>query len=178
MSNNIKYTFKIASEDSEFQQIFDLNYLSFVEEIPQHSSNNDHRLMDKFHNKNIYLICLTNEGELAGMLSIADERPYSLDSKIENLDDYIAENERSCEIRLLAVKKDYRNSFVFFGLANALKNYCVEKGYDIAFISGTTRQLRLYKHLGFTPFGELVGKAGVQFQPMYKRAEKVESNGK
>ena len=178
MSNNIKYTFKIATEDSEFQQIFDLNYLSFVEEIPQHSSNSDHTLMDKFHSKNIYLICLTNKGELVGMLSIADQRPYSLDSKIGNLDEYIVENESSCEIRLLAVKKDYRNSFVFLGLANALKKYCVEKRYDIAFISGTTRQLRLYKHLGFIPFGELVGKDGAKFQPMYKRAEKVESNEK
>jgi hypothetical protein len=176
MSNNKKYTFKIATEDFEFKQIFSLNYLSFVEEIPQHASNDEHILMDKFHSKNIYLICLTEEKELVGMLSIADQRPYSLDSKIENLDDYIGENDRSCEIRLLAVKKDYRNSFVFLGLADALKKYCIEKGYSIAFISGTTRQLKLYRHLGFIPFGELVGKEGAQFQPMYKRAEGLESN--
>jgi hypothetical protein len=176
MSNDKKYIFKIATEDFEFQQIYSLNYLSFVEEIPQHSSNDDHTLIDKFHNKNTYLICLANEKELVGMLSVADQRPYSLDSKIENLDDYIGRNERSCEIRLLSVKKDYRNSFVFLGLANTLKKYCLEKGYDIAFISGTTRQLHLYKHLGFIPFGELVGNDGAQFQPMYKRAEKYESN--
>ncbi|MEI8216840.1 MAG: GNAT family N-acetyltransferase [Eubacteriales bacterium] len=173
MSNNVDYIFKIATELTEFQQIFDLNYTSFVEEIPQHKANKEHFLKDKFHDKNTYLICLTNEGELAGMLSIADERPFSLDGKIDNLDDYIGGNEKSCEIRLLAVKKPFRNTFVFHGLANALEIYCSEKGYDIAFISGTTRQLKLYKHLGFIPFGNLTGKDGAMFQPMYKRAVKV-----
>jgi hypothetical protein len=34
-------------------------------------------------------------------------------------------------------------------------------------ISGTTRQAKLYRHLGFTPFGPLVGKGDILFQPMY-----------
>ncbi|MFN8494695.1 MAG: hypothetical protein U0350_44245 [Caldilineaceae bacterium] len=34
-------------------------------------------------------------------------------------------------------------------------------------ISGTTRQQRLCKHLGFVAFGPLVGEPGAQFQPMY-----------
>ena len=173
MSNNVDYIFKIATEPYEFQQIFDLNYMSFVEEIPQHEANKDHFLKDKFHDKNTYLICLANGSELAGMLSIADERPFSLDGKIDNLDDYIGAGEKSCEIRLLAVKKPFRNTFVFRGLANALEAYCSENGYNIAFISGTTRQLKLYRHLGFIPFGGLTGKNGAMFQPMYKRAVKI-----
>jgi GNAT superfamily N-acetyltransferase len=174
MSNDRNYIFKLASEPSEFRQIFQLNYDSFVEEIPQHAPNAEHTLQDKFHDKNSYIICLTKDGILAGMLSIADERPYSLDAKIDNLDEYLIPDEKSCEIRLLAVKPDYRSSFVFFGLANALADYCQEKGYTIAFISGTTRQLKLYKHLGFVPFGDLVGQEGVQFQPMYKTADGLE----
>jgi hypothetical protein len=34
-------SFKIASEDWEFQEIHRLNYETFVEEIPQHPSNPD-----------------------------------------------------------------------------------------------------------------------------------------
>jgi hypothetical protein len=174
MSNNRNYIFKLATEDFEFEQIYSLNYESFVEEIPQHPANEGHKLTDKFHNKNSYIICLTQEGELAGMLSVSDQRPFSLDGKVDNLGEYIGQNEKSCEIRLLAVKKEFRNTFVFLGLSHFLKDYCKTKEYSIAFISGTTRQLRLYKHLGFVPFGDLVGEEGAKFQPMYKRAEEVD----
>jgi len=50
----------------------------------------------------------------------------------------------------------------------------VEKGYDLAIISGTMRQLRLYQHLGFVPFGPLVGTGDAQFQPMYVTLETFE----
>src|ERR1035437_983015 len=47
----------------------------------------------------------------------------------------------------------------------------VEKSYDLAIISGTTRQLKLYQHLGFVPFGPLVGTAAAPYQPMYLTLE-------
>ena len=43
----------------------------------------------------------------------------------------------------------------------------IKGDYDIAVISGTTRQARLYKHLGYKPFGPLVGKQDALYQPMY-----------
>jgi aspartate aminotransferase-like enzyme len=42
----------------------------------------------------------------------------------------------------------------------------------MAIISGTTRQQRLYKHLGFVPFGPITGSGEAQFQPMYLTLEK------
>ena len=52
-------------------------------------------------------------------------------------------------------------------------------GYDLAVISGTTRQQKLYRHMGFIPFGPLVGTPGALYQPMYQSLEsfqeKVES---
>ena len=47
-------------------------------------------------------------------------------------------------------------------------------GYDLAIISGTTRQEKLYKHLGFIPFGPLVGSDEARFQPMYIPVERFE----
>ena len=41
----------------------------------------------------------------------------------------------------------------------------------MALLSGTTRQEKLYRHLGFRPFGPLVGEPGAQFQPMYLSLE-------
>ena len=48
-----------------------------------------------------------------------------------------------------------------------LARYCEGCGYDLAIMSGTVRQNKLYKHLGFVPFGPLVGAEKAQFQPMY-----------
>ena len=50
---------KIASEEQEFDQIFRLNYETFVEEISQHPPNTDRKLVDRFHAENLYFICLS-----------------------------------------------------------------------------------------------------------------------
>ena len=60
------------------------------------------------------------------------------------------------------------------GILALLWQHGVEKGYDLAIISGTTRQAKLYQHLGFVPFGPLVGSGDAQFQPMYVTLETFE----
>jgi aspartate aminotransferase-like enzyme len=60
------------------------------------------------------------------------------------------------------------------GILALLWQLGVEKGYDLAIISGTTRQAKLYQHLGFVPFGPLVGSGDAQFQPMYVTLETFE----
>ena len=61
------------------------------------------------------------------------------------------------EVRLLSVEKDFRNGFVFSKLVGLLAQHFRDQGYDLAIISGTVLQLKLYKHLGFIPFGPVVG---------------------
>lgn len=162
--------FKIATEDWEFAQIHHLNYTTFVEEIPQHGANPDHALVDKFHRENTYIICLDRD-RVVGMIAVRGRRPFSLDQKLENLDAFLPAGRRLCELRLLAVDKKYRNGWVFWGMGKVLAEHCLKHGYDLALISGTTRQQKLYRHLGFVPFGPLVGPAGAQFQPMYLSIE-------
>jgi aspartate aminotransferase-like enzyme len=168
--------FKFATEDWEFEQIHRLNYKTFVEEIPQHQPSSTQRLVDKFHAENTYLICLNNR-KLAGMLAVRGNRPFSLDRKLANLDSYLPAERSVCEIRLLAVDKKFRGARggqVLQGILALLWQHGVEKGYDLAIISGTTRQFRLYQHLGFVPFGLLVGSGDAQFQPMYITLETFE----
>ncbi len=158
--------FKIATEDWEFEQIHRLNYRTFVEEIPQHQSNIECRLIDKFHHENIYLICLDG-AKLQGMVAVRDRRPFSLDDKLANLDDYLPPYRSICEFRLLAIEKDRRHAAILQGLATILGRYCEDRDYDLAVMSGAVKQARLYRHLGFVPFGPLVGTPEAQFQPMY-----------
>jgi aspartate aminotransferase-like enzyme/GNAT superfamily N-acetyltransferase len=158
--------FKIAETPEEIEQIHRLNYETFVEEIPQHHRNPERRLVDRFHDENTYLIAL-HEGKLVGMMAARGNRPFSLDLKLENLDSYLPEHTSICEFRLLAVRPEYRGGKVLPGLMDLLNRYCIDHGHDLGIISGTTRQQKLYRHLGFKPFGPLVGTGDAVFQPMY-----------
>jgi aspartate aminotransferase-like enzyme/N-acyl-L-homoserine lactone synthetase len=170
------YLFRIAKHEHEFVQIHRLNYQTFVEEIPQHEKNENGILIDPFHKENTYLICLKNN-EVIGMIAVRDQRPFSLDKKIANVENWLPfQANRLCEIRLLAVKKEQRNGRIFFGLAKLLARYCLKKGYDTAVISGTTRQLKLYKQMGFQPFAYPVGTEDALYQPMFLTKETFEKS--
>jgi aspartate aminotransferase-like enzyme len=177
MSSRPQLVFKTATEDWEFEQIHRLNYKTFVEEIPQHQVSASHRLVDKFHAENTYLVCLCGR-KLVGMLAVRGNRPFSLDQKLENIDSYLPAGRKICEIRLLAVEKKFRGAQVLQGILALLWQHGIEKGYDLAIISGTTRQIRLYQHLGFVPFGPGVGSGEAQFQPMYVTLETFESSAR
>lgn len=159
--------YKIANTEEEFSQIFKLNYKTFVDEIPQHEKNDNKILVDKFHDKNTYIIAKNNK-EVVAMISLCSERPFSLDQKIGNVDNYITKNySNPIEIRLLSIKEEYRKSKVFFELIKRTFNYIIQNSYDIIFISGTTRQEKLYKHIGFQKFHDNVGTKDAEYIPMY-----------
>lgn len=165
--------FKIASTEAEFEQIFQLNYRTFVEEIPQHAPNPEKRLVDRFHHQNTYLIGLDGD-QVIGMMALRDQRPFSLDEKLGNVDPFLPPGRRICEIRLLSVAPTHRNGIMFQGLLKLLLEYGRCQHYNLAIISGTVRQQKLYKHLGFVPFGPMVGAREAQFQPMYLTLEEFE----
>lgn len=160
------FEFKIADRDDEFEAIHALNYRTFVEEIPQHAPNPQRRLVDAFHGQNIYAICKI-DGNLIGMVAGRAQRPFSLDSKLDDLDDYLPPHRKPVEIRLLAIEQAYRKSSVFVRLMTLLAAHFAEQGHDLALISGTLRQSRLYRHMGFTAFGPEVGTDKARYQPMY-----------
>lgn len=149
----------------------DLNYRTFVEEIPQHAPNAARRLVDKFDAENTYVVAEDvpddqGHGTLVGMICLRGRRPFSLDGKLPDLDAHLPPHRAPCEVRLLAVERAFRTGTVFRGLVQTLADEALRAGYDLALISGTTRQTRLYRHLGFEPFGPLVGTADAAYQPM------------
>ena len=156
---------RIAAEPWEFDAIHRLNYQTFVEEIPQHPTHPSGRLVDRFHSENTYIICVRG-AELLGMIAVRGTRPFSLDHKIPDLDAHLPAGRRPCELRLLAVDKRHRSGRLLHRLLGIVWRYCREQNYEVAIISGTTRQLALYRHLGFVPFGTPVGPAEARFQPM------------
>lgn len=158
-------TFKVADRPEEREQIHRLNHRTFAGEIPQHPATPDGRLVDKFDAENTYLVCLHRD-RLVGMIAVRGTRPFSLDGKLPDLDAHLPPHRAACELRLLSVDPDYRSGRVLLGLMALLRRHCLDRGYDLGLISGTTRQQKLYRHLGFVPFGPLVGAADARFQPM------------
>lgn len=158
--------FKVAVLAEEFEQIHRLNYQMFVEEIPQHPPNSEHKLVDKFHDENTYVICVQDR-QLLAMIALRDRRPFSLDSKLQNLESYLPEFDSILEFRLLAVRKEFRNSRIFCGIMAEAFNMATRAGYDLAVISGSVHKQHLYRNLGFKPFAHRVGGEGAWFQPMY-----------
>lgn len=166
MKSTPRYQFKIAGTQEEFDAIHRLNYRTFVEEIPQHEANSEEILVDRFHHENTYVICL-NEGTLAGMIAVRFQHPFSLEEKLGDLSPWLPPGHTWCEIRLLAVEPAYRGTPVTAGLLQAVAAEGIRRGCDATVISATTRQLRLYGHVGFTPFAHPVGRDGAWYQPMY-----------
>src|SRR5262249_54973787 len=171
MSGESAIRVKIAAEPGEFEQIHSLNHRTFAEEIPRYEANAHRRLVDRFHDENTYVIALRDRC-LVGMVAIRGRRPFSLDERVQNLDAYLPSDRHACELRLLAVERDERRSRVVPMILEYVWRHCLREGFDLALISGTTRQLKLYAHLGFEPFGPLIGTDAARFQPMMLTLER------
>jgi len=157
---------KPATELYEFLQIHQLNYKTFVEEIPQHQQNSEKMLVDKFDSKNKYLVA-RNGKQVIGMVCYNNQRPFSLDAKIDDLDQYLPQHTNLVEVRLFSVCREQRKATIAYRLLQYLCQTLLQQDVDAAVISGTTRQTKLYTAMGFTPFGPLVGETGALYQPMF-----------
>ncbi len=122
--------------------------------------------MNAFHAQNTYAICLA-QGRLVGMLAGRAGRPFSLDRKLADLERLLPVHRKPMEVRLLAVAPGHRSSAVMARLVAELAKRFGSSGHDLALISGTLRQVRLYRHMGFKPFGPQVGTPQAPYQPMY-----------
>src|SRR5207244_3736510 len=89
-------TFKIATDRWELEQIHELNYRTFVEEIPQHRGNPDRALIDRFHGDNTYFVGKRG-ARVVGMIAVRSRRPFSLDEKLPDLDRYLPAGWTFCE---------------------------------------------------------------------------------
>jgi hypothetical protein len=160
-----RIVYKVAGTSDEFEQIFRLNHATFAVEIPQHPPQPDARLIDRFHPENTYVVGLHGSAVVA-MIAYRSRRPFSLDQKLPDLDRHLQQSSRPCELRLLAIKPAWRVHRVLDGLLRALIRELLRRDFDLALISGTLRQQRLYLRLGFQPFAHPIGTDKAMFQPM------------
>ena len=159
------YVFKRAETRHEFEQIHQLNYRTFVNEIPQHADTGNGILIDKFHGKNAYLIVL-REGRVVGMVSAHDQPPFSVADRLPEPELLTRPGMRPLEVRLLAIEPGERNSTMFFGLIWSLYEHARSNDYTHLFISGVAERVDLYERLGFVALGPAVPCGAAAFVPM------------
>jgi N-acyl-L-homoserine lactone synthetase len=160
-----RYTFKRADTTCEFEQVHALNHSTFVREIPQHEETGDGRLVDKFHEKNVYFIALRDE-RVVGMVTVHDQAPFSVAARLPDPGVLAAPGVRPLEIRLLAIQPGERQGPVFGGLLWLVYRHVLEAGYTDLFISAFEDRLNLYKRLGFETLGPPVCSGQARFIPM------------
>jgi N-acyl-L-homoserine lactone synthetase len=159
------YRFKRAESPEEFEAIHRLNYRTFVQEIPQHADPGNTLLIDKFHEKNVYFIALRGD-RVVGMVSLHDQPPFSVASRLPDAALLEAPETRPLEVRLLAVETAERNGAVFLGLSQVIFEYAQANHYTHLFISGLEERERLYRRLGFQALGPAVASGEAWFVPM------------
>jgi hypothetical protein len=165
-----RHHFKVATEPWEFEEVARLNHATFAEEIPQREANERRLLFDALLERSVCIVCVeeTAEGRaVVGMVAANGTRPFSLDAKLPDLDRYLPPlAKKLCEIRLLAIRRDRRGGAVFLGLARKLLSHYQGEGFDLALISAAASQAKLYRHLGFEPFGPPIGTPQAPYQAM------------
>jgi len=161
----VRYRFKAAETPDEFEQIFRLNHAVFAGELEQHPAQPSERLVDKFHNRNRYVIALKGD-QVIGMISTHDKPPLSVAAKLADptvLDAF----GRLLEVRLLAVEPAHRNGVVMAGLMLGVYEHA--RGHDAMVISGHLDKAALYHELGFTDLGPPVASGQAMYVPMVVR---------
>jgi aspartate aminotransferase-like enzyme/predicted N-acetyltransferase YhbS len=159
------YVFKRAETSQEFDEIHRLNYRTFVAEVPQHPDTGNGRLVDKFHDKNVYFIAV-REGRVVGMVSAHDQPPFSVTDRLSDPQVLHRPGVRLLEVRLLAVEPGRRHSRVLPGLLWVLLEFVRDHGHTHMVISGLQERASLYQHLGFRSLGPAVPCGPVAFVPM------------
>jgi GNAT superfamily N-acetyltransferase len=170
----VTYRFKQAETDEEIQQIFELTHEVFAAEVGQYGRCASGRLIDKFHAKNRYAIA-THGGRVVGMIAFHDQPPYSAAEKLG--DPRILQGlGKLAEIRLLAIRPEYRRRMVLRGLLLAI--YECAQAHDAVVISARVEEYRLYAALGFRPLGPAVRSGAAEFVPMAVRVVDLRERAK
>jgi hypothetical protein len=160
-----RYLFRVASTEAELEQVYRLNHRTFVDEVGQCQATVDGRLVDKFHDKNTYLVALKG-GQVVGMVAVHDRPPFSTASRMADPGDLARLGGPFLEIRLLAVRPDARHGMVMPGLFLAIYDHARRREYSHLLISALRQRVGLYEKLGFRAIGTAVPSGAAEFVPM------------
>lgn len=168
----MKFVYRNAETERDYEKLRRLNHAVFAEELGQHDRREDGRLIDRFEGRSRYLMALDGE-RLAGMICWSMERPFSVESRLRDLRVLDDLPQPLCEVRLLAVERGYRHTAVFGGLLAKLLADLQAAGAATLLISGVEERAGMYERMGFQRLGPAVPQGAARFVPMMLRLSEL-----
>jgi N-acyl-L-homoserine lactone synthetase len=159
------YQITVASTPGQLEEVYRLNYATFVTELGQYEGDGSGRLVDKFDEKNTYLIAL-RDSRVVGMVCVHGQPPFSTEQRLADPSILKSIGGKLLEVRLLAIDPGERQRMVFAGLLWCVQEYAREEGYTRLLISGYLKRVAIYERLGFRPLGPPVRSGQVEYVPM------------
>lgn len=159
------YVCKLAETDDEYDQVHELNYRTFVEEIGEYPDYQGDHLVDKFHDKNRYFIG-TRDGRVVSMMAVHDQPPFSMAERLADPSVLSELGDRLLEVRLLAIEPEERHGVAFSGTLWYMIEWAIARGYTHLIIAGVADKEKMYTRMGFRAMGPAVPKGNVSFIPM------------
>ena len=151
----------------EYLEMWKLNCDVFCRELGQHAVPPEGYLVDRFHayGNSVYRIGWDGH-RVCGMLSAHLAEPFSVVAHFgETMSCEIIPG-KTAEIRLFAVRPEYRRTHLPARLAAALLPHLQLLGVEKILITAISSQQPLYHHLGFRPLGAPVQDGNALFYPM------------
>lgn len=163
-SREVRVT-KASSKD--FEAIHKFNHEVFSSELQQHATNDAATLIDKHHDRNTYFVA-RKQNQIIGMVCITKPGAdgFSVQQKMTNPASINKYFDTGVELRLLAVKREYRGSNVMWKLLRAVVKEVLEKNIQIAFISGIESRIAMYEKMGFVAIDKPCKSGKQSFVPM------------
>lgn len=155
------------AEGEALDEVWELNHQVYCRELRQHSLEPEGRKVDGRVDSAIYFVAHVG-GVLAGMLSasLPGSAEFSTHARLPNNHPELYRAPESTEVRLLAVRSEYRGVGVYDELIFALMKLAAARRLDRILISAVVTQTRLYSMMGFVPIGTPVTEGGAELQPM------------
>lgn len=168
---------KLADSADEFEQIHRVNHRIYAEELGQDRVDAGHRLVDRFHDHNVYVIAKL-EDEVIGVMALTlPEHRFSIEDAPVDRAVIATYRDHAVEVRRLAVLPERRGSGVFLQMLDFVTAYCIGRGLRHAFISAIDSRAAMYERLGFRRFGEPFMKGSCRYHPMILGLEELVAAG-
>jgi histidinol-phosphate/aromatic aminotransferase/cobyric acid decarboxylase-like protein len=156
--------------DHDRSAIYRMRHVTYAQELGQHPTNENKQLTDSLDSFNSYIVARRG-ANLVGFISITPPgRKYSIDKYLAREALPFPVNDSLYEVRLLTVRKEYRNSEEGAEIAGLLVyaalRWVEAHGGERIVAIGRREVMGLYRRIGLQPLGRQIPSGSVTYELM------------
>lgn len=164
---SVDYRFALPEE---YEAIHSLNHAAFCVDLGQHETSASGMRVDARNRTNRYVTAWRRD-RLVGMMSVGMARPYSVESRCNQLESVLKDGVRYAEFRLFTVVPQMRMTLVPTALLLVALSYCERLGVGGVLLSAIMPSHELYERVGFDVIAPVSHESRVRVVPMLATIE-------